>query len=885
MPPKGPNLAKIDAFVRPWSSAERVQARSVVEHPSLESGVSLAATNLVRRPARSTVFVGPDGVGKTSYVLALFAKLHADGWTVFEASASSLMAGQSFIGQLDQRVSDLVETMSSEKKLLWYCPGLHELIWAGRHLQSPVGAFERLLPHLESGTVRLIGECSAAAYEQLIQTVPKARGILDSVRVEPTSASDTLEIALARFGASDRTPVPESLIREAAPLADQYLVSHENPGRLLGLLDSTRRRLVAEGTKGVDMRIDDILETISVRSGLPLSLLDDREQLELATVRAHFEDRILGQPEAVSAVVDRLALVKAGLTDPSRPLGVFLFVGPTGTGKTEIAKTLAEFLFGSRERLIRLDMSEFVDAASLDRLLGERGSVADPQGLVGQIRQNPFSVVLLDEFEKADPGIWDLFLQVFDDGRLTARDGTTADFRSSILILTSNLGATDAQASGLGFDTVAGGFSGTGIQKSLESTFRPEFLNRLDRVVVFRPLSRAVMRHLLDLELKEVYERRGLRLRGWAIEWDDEAREALIDRGFSPSLGARPLKRAVERYFLVPLAEAIVEHRAPSGEQFLFVRLRDGELAVEFVDPDQPQDGGVREVGPEELPESVRLESIALAGSGRGVELAHMKSEFERLAAHTAQPEWTSRKAAGLDAMSTADFWSREDRFSILGSAEYMDRIEAGLRTAGSLLDRLDGSAHPPGDLVRRLAEQLYLVREAVLEADEGYLGEAFLEIQPSRDPREAAPSSIAMEQLTEMYQSWAEQRRMALKPIGGEGSGSSSRTFAVSGFGALRILRDETGYHVFELPADSGALKARVYVRVTAQPHTPEPESKTSALRIASESLNAAHPEQTPVVVRRYRLTSSPHVKDLVRGWKTGRTDVVLRGDFDLLA
>jgi ATP-dependent Clp protease ATP-binding subunit ClpC len=212
---------------------------------------------------------------------------------------------------------------------------------------------------------------------------------------------------------------------------------------------------------------------------------------------------VLGQPEAVDCLVERLAMIKAGLTNPSRPLGVFLFVGPTGTGKTEIAKALAEYLFGSVGRMIRIDMSELQTPESLDRLLGNRGDGHGATSLVQEIRKQPFSVVLLDEFEKADPSIWDLFLQLFDDGRLTDRLGDTADFRHSIIIMTSNLGA--ARSASIGFSRAAMTLSPNVIQRVLEETFRPEFLNRIDRIVTFQALGPAVMRELLNKELSDQF--------------------------------------------------------------------------------------------------------------------------------------------------------------------------------------------------------------------------------------------------------------------------------------------------------------------------------------------------------------------------------------------
>ncbi|MCA1635512.1 MAG: AAA family ATPase, partial [Acidobacteria bacterium] len=668
---------------------------------------------LRRDPPRSSLLVGESGVGKTALVRALARRLQQERWTVFEAGAAEVLSGQQYIGQLEGRVQTLVRQLGG-RRVLWVVPNFHETLWAGRHQYNPNGLLDLLLPHVESGVLKIVGEVPASAYEQLVRLRPKLRTAMQTCRVAPLGDAETIELGrrwaarhataiagdeLVRAGdvrpttAHAQPRVSEQTLQEAFQLARQYLGERAAPGNLLLFLEATRRRLMAEDEAGAaaaerPMTLDDLLVTLSQLTGLPVSILDEREGLDLARLRAFFEQRVLGQPEAVECLVERVAMVKAGLTDPTRPQGVFLFVGPTGTGKTEIAKTLAEFLFGSPERMIRLDMSEFQLPDSLDRILGEASETSDSTALVNAIRKQPFSVVLLDEFEKAHPQVWDLFLQVFDDGRLTDRRGNTADFRHCVVIMTSNLGATLPTGAGIGFSQEHAEFAAGSVERAVMKSFRREFVNRLDRVVVFRPLGLSVMRDLLRKELADVLRRRGLRSRQWAVEWDESAIEFLLNKGFTADLGARPLKRAVERYLLSPLALTIVNHQFPEGDQFLFVRSSaDGvNIEVQFVDPDAPEPPEEGAAPADEFAAAPaddegrepRVESIALDPRGTPAEIRFLQLRFQELTAQVEADEWRERKAAALAETQAASFWTSPERFKVLGLAEYMDRIEAG---------------------------------------------------------------------------------------------------------------------------------------------------------------------------------------------------------------
>jgi ATP-dependent Clp protease ATP-binding subunit ClpC len=809
--------------------------------------------------------------------------------------------------------------------VLWVVPNFHETLWAGRHRYSPVGVLDLLLPSIESGSVKVIGEVSSEAYEQLLRLRPRLRTAMQTCRLSPLSDEETLELgrrwADGRGGAKppregeeisdagERPRVSEKTLREALQLAKQYLGDRAAPGNLLLLLDATRRRLLAEdkGGRG-ETTLDDLLVTLSQLTGLPVQILDEREGLDLSELRSFFERRVLGQPEAVDCLVERVAMVKAGLTDPTRPQGVFLFVGPTGTGKTEIAKTLAEFLFGSPDRMIRLDMSELQTWESQARILGESEETSDSAALVNQIRKQPFSVVLLDEFEKAHPAVWDLFLQVFDDGRLTDKRGNTADFRHSVIIMTSNLGATLPHGASVGFSQEQSQFAAGSVERAVGRAFRREFVNRIDRVVVFRPLGRGVMRELLRKELNDVLTRRGLRTRQWAVEWDESAIEFLLEKGFTADLGARPLKRAVERYLLSPLALTIVNHQFPEGDQFLFVRSSpDGQtLDVQFVDPDAPEDGTAPSTVMDECEaeaggaRELRLEAVALDPRGTPEELRVLQEKYDEVAAQVEDDAWAARKEDALRQMQSGDFWNSSERFSVLGAIEYMDRIEAGLDTARSILARLRGDRRRlPPDLVGRVAQQLYLLDSACRGLREGYPRDAFLLVTAAREPgADRARGDAFARRLAEMYRRWAERRRMRFELFeegvddprgdgGGAPAGEYRAVLAVSGYGAYTILRPESGAHVFEAAQDDKPFRpARASVRVVGQPDEPAGRGREALRRQAERALSEESPAaaSAPAVVRRYREEPSPLVRDTARGWRTGRLERVLEGDFDLI-
>ncbi len=838
--------------------------------------VELVLTALEQSPPRSVLLVGEHGAGKTAIARAALDRLEADV-VAFETTAAQLNAGATFIGELEGRVKTLVDAVAGQR-VVWLVPELQETLFAGQHMRSPHGLLDALLPHIESGAITVVGEVTPSAAELLVASRPRVSSAFELVRMRPLEDADTIAVAkdaLERDTLGVTTD--DETLAESLELAQQFLPGIAAPGNLLRVLSATAAETAEQGAAEFDKT--DVLATLASSSGLPLALLDPTSPLPLEDVRAFFTERVLEQPDAVECIVERIAMIKAGVTDPTRPLGVFLFVGPTGTGKTEIAKALAEYLFGSADRLVRLDMSEYQTPESLERVLSDTATEPHGAALVSSVRKDPFAVILLDEFEKAAQPIWDLFLQVFDDGRLTDLQGRVVDFRRCVIILTSNLGAPLAQGASLGFEPPDRRFRAAGLERAVEASFRPEFRNRLDRIVVFRPFERSAMRALLDKELADALARRGLRGRPWAVEVDESAYAFLIDRGFSPELGARPLKRALERHLLAPIAAAIVEQEVPDGDQFLFVTASGGDrIDVAFVDPDAaPEAPDAGEPAPADLRGLVR--------SPRGDEASVRLVLAELTRVGEIVEELQVRKGHALSAISEPGFWDRDDRFELLAEAEYLDRLAAATRIAERLGGRLSRSAKANGgaahELVELLAGRVYVLDRAVTGIALAQPAEVFVRVRASG--AETGPETgVFVDQLASMYEGWARGRGMRIERLEAP---HGEHVLAVSGLGCGEILGAESGLHVLEQvdeERDGERIVDREQVRVQVVPRLPGPQLGRSPLaKQARAALDRA--DARSVIVRRYRPGRSPLVRDGVRGYRTGRLDRVLAGDFDL--
>jgi ATP-dependent Clp protease ATP-binding subunit ClpC len=872
----------------------------LIEYEAIRETLLTAETAVRHVPPRSLLIVGEPRSGKTAFVRLLARHLAAEGYAVFEAGAAELMAGQKYIGELEGRIKQLVGELTADKRVIWYIPEFMQIVTSGRHSGQAASILDQIMPAIAAGRVIVIGECTPGVLVKMHQLHPALRNAVDLVRLRAVSAAEAAVVAnefVQRLERVTGLTAEPAVVPTSMQLAAQYLGGLQLPGAVLDLLKTAANRAAANDEE--QLTREGVLDTLSQVTSLPRAILDDREKTDLASVRAFFTTRVIGQQEAVDAIVDRVAMLKAGLTDPARPVGVFLFAGPTGTGKTELAKTLAEYLFGTAERLIRLDMSEFQTSDSVRKIIGADESEA--QSLIQRVRKHPFAVVLLDEFEKAHWNVWDLFLQVFDDGRLTDAMGQTADFRHTIVILTSNLGATAHESAGVGFTPRADDFSQAQVLRAVSQSFRPEFVNRLDKVIVFRPLTRERMRGILQKELKRVLERRGLRNREWAVEWESSALEFLLDKGFSAAMGARPLKRAIDQHLLAPLAATLVEHRFPSGDQFLFVRSDGQAIQVEFVDPDAPEadasgpapaspTSAVASKGAEPASPGSVLSSAILQPDGSRAEYDVLANCAAAIRARLDGAEWEQLRLLLSARMSEGDFWDDPKRHHVLARFALMDRVKAAAQTADALLERYRrGVRGHPGqysrDLAGRLALQLFLVdhgiRDALLDAPVEVVVAIDPAMETGGDARSARQWCV---QISEMYCQWAVHRRMQLTRVNDRRS--ELPLLVISGFGAHAVLSKEVGLHVLESEVEGprgGGIVNRIVGRVRVAPTTgakpqPGPDAETLTRALAAEPASA-------FVVRRYRFEPSPLVRDARRGWRSGRVREVMAGHFDLFS
>ncbi|MBR6435635.1 MAG: ATP-dependent Clp protease ATP-binding subunit [Thermoguttaceae bacterium] len=538
---------------------------------NLEDQAERMDEDLIQEQPISVLIVGEPGVGKTS-LWNLFSQKHIkDDYSCYYTTPTLLAANFSEEGFLPDANLERIVQFAKTNKGVYYLGNLWELAQVGMYYKHPISIADYLIPYLEKKELGVVVECNNEQFADLEKTKPELIQMFDIIKLEPANAGMTADILREYADNYSSISISSTAISAITELYKRYSVYESLPGAAVKFLDLLLSKNINVGNRVIDK--SDVIDFFTLQTGLPNFLLDPAIPFNKSEAKKFFTSRVIGQDgasdkgakgdndiNAVDTVVELLETVKSGLARQTGPIATLLFIGPTGVGKTEMAKALAEYLYSDPKRMIRLDMSEFADATSADRLIN--GLNGGEGVLTSQVRAQPFGVVLLDEFEKADPSVFDMFLQVMGEGRLTDAQGRLADFTNCVIILTSNLGVDTFGKSSLVMQQSQKDSSQEHFTESVAKLVRPELLNRIDRIVPFRPLSKSVLRQILNLEFQSVNRRLGIQWRHLNISYDNSVIDKLVELGYSPRFGARPLRRTVEMYILHPLAEAMAKRNA-----------------------------------------------------------------------------------------------------------------------------------------------------------------------------------------------------------------------------------------------------------------------------------------------------------------------------------
>ena len=572
---------------------------------------------------------------------------------VVSLDLGAMIAGSRFRGEFEERLKAAVEEIqNAQGEIILFIDELHTVVGAGA-AQGAMDASNMLKPALARGELQCVGATTLDEYRKFIERDSALERRFAPVFVDEPSVEETIEMLHGlrnRYEAHHSVSFSDEALTAAAKLSDRYVTDRQMPDKAIDLIDEAAAKLrVALHTLPADLKemkmaldkitaeeeeahtvrdyeraankradrlrlegefaekregwqseqkldevvdANDIAEVVASWTGIPVTQMMETEAEKLLHMEDRLHERIVGQNRAIEALADAIRRGRSGLSDPRRPIGSFIFLGSSGVGKTELARALAEFLFGDEEALIRVDMSEYREQHTVSRLFGAPpGYVGYDEGgqLTEQVRRRPYSVVLFDEIEKAHSDVWNALLQILDDGRLTDGQGRTVNFRNTVVVMTSNVGTSFVNRSGaLGFAGIRDSAEAENhkrIEDELKTTFRPEFINRIDEIIIFERLDRKDVINIVDLQMKEVSARLGEH--GLQIQLTQRAREWLADQGFDDDFGARPLKRALQRYVESPLSVRLLKGEFKEGDHIL-IDETDGGLTFERLEPAEP---------------------------------------------------------------------------------------------------------------------------------------------------------------------------------------------------------------------------------------------------------------------------------------------------------
>ena len=537
---------------------------------------------LGRRRKNNPMLVGDPGVGKSAIVEGIALKIVngdippvlADK-RLISLDLGSIVAGTKYRGDFEKRLKAIINETAANPDVILFIDEFHTIVGAGGASGS-LDAANMLKPALARGEIQCIGATTMDEFRKIVEKDGALDRRFQKIVVEKTDIQHTISILdklKTNYEKYHNVTYSEESIEACVRMSERYITDRCLPDKAIDVMDETGSMVRLKNPKKTAcVTAEDVASMISKMTGIPSGQIAESEGVRLMKMGEKLRGRIIGQDEAIDKVVRAIQRGRAGIKDPGKPIGTFIFFGQTGVGKTQLAKSLAEYLFDSEDNMIRLDMSEYMEKFNVSRLIGAPpGYVGFEEGgqLSERVRRKPYCVVLLDEIEKAHPDVFNLLLQVMDEGRLTDSNGRTVSFRNTILIMTSNVGSRelDEYGSGVGFSTSVKNVQGNRknvLEKAVKKAFPPEFINRVDEQVFFRPLDKEDIGRIIDIELKGLKNR--VKDAGFELTITPSAKRFVADAGYDPSFGARPLKRAIRKYIEDPVSECIISNRMFGGK-------------------------------------------------------------------------------------------------------------------------------------------------------------------------------------------------------------------------------------------------------------------------------------------------------------------------------
>lgn len=551
-----------------------------------EEEISRVIQILGRRKKNNPMLIGEPGVGKSAIVEGL-ANMIANGNVspdiakkkLISLDIASVVAGTKYRGDFEKRIKDIIKILSNNPDIILFIDEFHTIVGAGS-AQGSLDAANMLKPALARGEIQCIGATTMDEFSKIVEKDGALDRRFQKIIVSAPDIKKSIDILNKLKPIYEKhhgLKYTDEAIEACVKLTDRYNSHLTLPDKAIDVMDeagsTVKIKYASSHNSEPIVTEEDIATIVSQSTGIPVNKVAESEGYRLLKMKERLKARIIGQDDAIDKVVSAILRNRAGLKDPNRPIGTFLFFGPTGVGKTQLAKCLAEYLFDSQDNMIRVDMSEYMEKFSVSKLIGA------PPGYVGyenggqlseQVRRKPYCVILLDEIEKAHTDVFNVLLQVLDDGRLTDGNGRTVDFKNTIVIMTSNVGTRDIEeyGNGVGFATAGKNVSNNKkamMEKAIKKAFPPEFINRIDEQIAFNSLSKDNIEKIIDINIKDLKAR--IKETGYKLTITKAAKEFVAEAGFDANYGARPLKRAISRYIEDPVSEFIINDRMLHGKE------------------------------------------------------------------------------------------------------------------------------------------------------------------------------------------------------------------------------------------------------------------------------------------------------------------------------